>query len=71
VQRDTLEDDKLYMNLVGSGKRIEVNEAYVGDKLWTCRNDDVELEDGVITITGATDSEDEEMDGDWDGEGDR
>jgi hypothetical protein len=33
VQRDTLDDDKLYMHLVGSGKRVEVNEAFVGDKL--------------------------------------
>ena len=32
VQRDTLDDDKLYMHLVGSGKRVEVNEAFVGAK---------------------------------------
>ncbi len=35
------------------------------------RDDDVELEDGVTTITGETDSEDEEMDGKGDGDGDR
>ena len=35
------------------------------------RDDDVELEDGVTTITGETDSEDEEMDGKGDGAGDR
>jgi hypothetical protein len=36
VQRDTFDYDKLYMHLVGSGKRIEVNEAFVGDKLESC-----------------------------------
>ena len=35
VQRDTLDYDKLYMHLVGSGKRVEVNEAFVGDKFST------------------------------------
>ena len=30
---DTIDDDKLHAHLVGSGKRIEVKEAFVGDKL--------------------------------------